>query len=82
MTSTGRHHSDDGVDMTFEERRHDELTRAPKSDPGDDAPRVKVSKTAAGHVRIDVADTAAVRPGKTDRRGKTGHQGGGGHQED
>jgi hypothetical protein len=54
---------DDGVEMDFEERRRDELTRAPKSDPEDAAPRVEVSHNEHGDVRIDVADTAAVRPG-------------------
>jgi hypothetical protein len=63
MSEPDRDHLDDGVDMTFEERRVDELTRAPKSDPEDAAPRVTVEHTDGGNVRIHVADTAAVRPG-------------------
>lgn len=63
MSEPDRDHLDDGVDMDFAARRHDELTRAPKSDPGDDAPRVEVEHDADGTVRIEVADTAAVRPG-------------------
>lgn len=48
--------------MTDDEKRTDQLTRAPKSDPGDAAPRIETTKR--GKVtRIDVADTAAVRPG-------------------
>jgi hypothetical protein len=54
---------DDGVDMTFAERRHDELTRAPKSDESDAAPRITTEDRGDGMTRIDVADTAAVRPG-------------------
>lgn len=48
------------------EARREELTRAPKSDPGDAAPRVELSEGTDGATRIDVADTAAVRPGKPD----------------
>lgn len=50
--------------MTFEEKRHDQLTRAPKSDESDAAPRIAVSKSPSGTTRIDVADTAKVTPGK------------------
>lgn len=46
--------------------RRDELTRAPKSDPEDAAPRIELSEGTDGATRIDVADTAAVRPGKPD----------------
>ncbi len=57
--------------MTAEEladtaARREELTRAPKSDPEDAAPRITVSEGTNGATRIDVADTAAVRPGKPD----------------
>ncbi|KQO64413.1 hypothetical protein [Curtobacterium sp. Leaf261] len=55
--------TDDGVDMTFEERRHDELTRAPKAVESDAAPRITTEDRGDGITRIDVADTAAVRPG-------------------
>lgn len=53
--------------MTFDEKRHDQLTRAPKSDESDAAPRITVSESPTGTTRIDVADTAKVRPGKADR---------------
>lgn len=48
------------------EARREELTRAPKSDPEDAAPRITTSEGRDGATRIDVADTAAVRPGKPD----------------
>jgi hypothetical protein len=48
------------------EARREELTRAPKSDPGDAAPRIRVSEGANGATRIDIAETAAVRPGAPD----------------
>ena len=54
-------------DMTFDEKRHDQLTRAPKSDESDAAPRIDVTESPEGVKRIDVADTAKVRPGKVDR---------------
>lgn len=63
MSAPDRDHLDDGVDMTFEERRHDTFRRMSGSDERDEAPRVEVEETASGDVRIDVADTAAVRPG-------------------
>ena len=46
------------------EARREELTRAPKSDPEDAAPRITLSEGTGGATRIDVADTAVVRPGK------------------
>ena len=60
--------SDDPTGMTDDEKRHDQLTRAPKSDPGDDAPRITAEDRGDGVTRIDVADTAAVRPGKGEPR--------------
>jgi hypothetical protein len=51
-------------DKTFDEKRHDQLTTAPKADEADAAPRVEVRQQADGVKRIDVADTAAVRPGE------------------
>ncbi|OIH95475.1 hypothetical protein [Curtobacterium sp. MCBA15_001] len=66
MSDADRDHLDDGVDMTFDERRHDTLRRMSGSDAGDEAPRVEVDEREDGTVRIDVADTAAVRPGGTD----------------
>ena len=46
------------------EKRHDELTRAPKSTEADAAPRIDVEKTDDDTTRIDIADTASVRPGR------------------
>ncbi|MBY0175083.1 multidrug transporter [Curtobacterium sp. MCJR17_055] len=63
MSAPDRDHLDDGVDMTFEERRHDTFRRMSGSDEHDEAPRVEVEETESGDVRIDVADSAAVRPG-------------------
>lgn len=54
--------------MTDEEKRHDQLTRAPKSDESDAAPRITTEKTESGATRIDVADTAAVRPGNPEKQ--------------
>lgn len=50
------------------EARREELTRAPKADPEDAAPRIHLSEGADGATRIDVADTAVVRPGKPDQK--------------
>lgn len=66
MSEPDRDHLDDGVDMTFDERRHDTLRRMSGSDAHDEDPRVEVDELDDGTVRIDVADTAAVRPGGTD----------------
>lgn len=49
-------------DMTDDEKRHDQLTTAPKATEADAAPRITTSEHE-GHTRIDIADTAAVRPG-------------------
>ena len=54
--------------MTDDEKRHDQLTRAPKSDPEDDDPRITVTELPGGAKRIDVADTAVVRPGNPDKQ--------------
>ena len=53
--------------MTDDEKRHDQLTRAPKSDESDAAPRITTRKVD-GVTRIDVAETAAVRPGNPDKQ--------------
>ena len=59
-------------DKEFEKNRRDQLTSAP-GDKWDDeaaaestAPRIEVTETESGATRIDVADTAAVRPGTTE----------------
>lgn len=49
--------------MSDDEKRIDQLTRAPKSDPEDAAPRITTTELDNGRTRIDVADTAVVRPG-------------------
>lgn len=54
----------DDIGMTDDEKRHDQLTRAPKSTEADAAPRITVETLPDGVHRIDVAETAAVRPGK------------------
>ncbi|THG32995.1 hypothetical protein [Naasia lichenicola] len=62
------------TDDDFEAKRRDQLTSAPGDKPdreGSDAeqsaaPRIETSETESGAVRIDIADTAAVRPGKSD----------------
>jgi hypothetical protein len=48
------------------DERREELTRAPEADPSDAAPRIELSEGEGGATRIDVADTAAVRPGGGD----------------
>lgn len=55
--------------MSADEKRHDELTSAPKSSESDADPRITVTETSGGAKRIDVADTAAVRPGNPDKQG-------------
>lgn len=49
-------------EMTAEEKRRDQLLRAENSTESDAAPRIAVSEHD-GNTRIDIADTAAVRPG-------------------
>jgi len=55
-------------DMTDDEKRHDQLTTAPKASEEDAAPRIEVTEHN-GVKRIDVADTAVVRPGNPDKQG-------------
>ena len=55
-------------DMTDDEKRHDQLTRAPKSSEEDAAPRIVTTEEPGGVTRIDVADTAVVRPGNPDKQ--------------
>ncbi len=57
---------DEPKQLTDPEEREEQLTRAPKSGPEDAAPRVELSTGTGGATRIDVADTAVVRPGKPD----------------
>jgi hypothetical protein len=46
------------------EERREEMLRAPKSSPEDAAPRIELSEGTDGATRVDVAETAVVRPGK------------------
>jgi len=55
-------------EMTDDEKRHDQLTRAPKSSEEDAAPRIVTTEGSDGVTRIDVADTAVVRPGNPDKQ--------------
>ncbi|PRY69684.1 hypothetical protein B0I08_102361 [Glaciihabitans tibetensis] len=55
-------------EMSDEDKRHDQLTTAPKSEESDAAPRVDITERADGPTRIDVRDDAVVRPGKTTGR--------------
>ena len=50
------------------EERREELTRAPKSDPEDAAPRITATTQSGGPTRIDIAETAVVRPGRGEPR--------------
>ncbi|WP_420369109.1 hypothetical protein [Curtobacterium sp. L1-20] len=77
MTKPDHDHLDDGVDMSFEERRQDTFRRMSGSDEHDADPRVEVSRSEDGDVRIDVADTAAVRPGGSRREATDDGQGAG-----
>ncbi|MEV7618809.1 multidrug transporter [Microbacterium sp. NPDC089321] len=49
-------------DMTHEQKLRDQFLRAEHSTEADAAPRIEVSEHD-GNTRIDIADTAAVRPG-------------------
>lgn len=50
------------AEMTPEEKRRDQLLAAPDAVEADAAPRIEVSEHN-GNTRIDIAETAAVRPG-------------------
>lgn len=63
MTDATRDSDDE---MTFEEKRHDQLTSAPDAVEADAAPRIEVTETPEGHTRIDWRDDAPVRPGGGD----------------
>jgi hypothetical protein len=59
-------HDEDQV-RDFDEKRHEQLTTAPKAVESDADPRVDVTEREDGVTRIDVADTASVRPGQPTR---------------
>lgn len=52
------------TEKSHDEKRHDQLTTAPKATEADAAPRIEVEELSDGTTRIDIADTAAVRPGR------------------
>ncbi|WP_255546060.1 hypothetical protein [Glaciihabitans sp. dw_435] len=52
--------------MSDEEKRHDQLTTAPKADESDAAPRIDITEKPDGVTRIDVREDAKYRPGGTD----------------
>lgn len=56
--------------MSDEEKRHDELTTAPKAVESDADPRIDITEKADGVTRIDVRDDAVVRPGRAEDRKK------------
>lgn len=62
MNDTTKNGDADDTQMTKEEKRRDQLLAAPDSVESDAAPRIEVSEHD-GNTRIDIADTAAVRPG-------------------
>jgi hypothetical protein len=65
MGATDRESTDK---MSAEEKRHDQLTVAPKSDESDANPRVEITDTGDGVKHVEVTDVAKVRPGKTTGR--------------
>jgi hypothetical protein len=60
--------TDDPTGMTDDEKRRDQLLRLSGSTEEDAAPRITVEETDEGVTRIDIADTAAVRPGDPDNK--------------
>jgi len=52
-------------EQSFDEKRHDELTAAPKATEADAAPRIEVTEKD-GITRVDWRDDAEVRPGKAE----------------
>ena len=56
------------TDMTDDEKRRDQLLRLSGSTEEDAAPRITIEEKSDGVTRIDVAETAAVRPGDPDNK--------------
>ena len=56
------------TDMTDDEKRRDQLLRLSGSTEEDAAPRITVEETHDGIKRIDIAETAAVRPGDPENK--------------
>jgi hypothetical protein len=60
--------ADDPTGMTDDEKRRDQLLRLSGSTEEDAAPRITVEETDEGVTRIDIAETAAVRPGDPENK--------------
>ena len=58
----------DDTGMTDDEKRRDQLLRLSGSTEADAAPRITIEEKEDGVTRIDVADTAAVRPGDPENK--------------
>ena len=68
MSDSNETPTDDSTGMTDEEKRRDQLLRLSGSTEEDAAPRITVEETDEGITRIDIADTAAVRPGDPENK--------------
>jgi hypothetical protein len=53
-------------DPDHDDKRHDQLTSAPRATEEDAAPRIRVSETEDGTKRIDWRDDADISPGTSD----------------
>lgn len=51
-----------------DDERAEEMTRAPQASPEDAAPRIELGEGPGGATRIDIADSAVVRPGRPEPR--------------
>lgn len=54
--------------LTDPDERAEQLTAAPKADPEDADERIELHEGTDGATRIEIADTAVVRPGKPEPR--------------
>jgi len=68
MSDSNETPTDDSTGMTDDEKRRDQLLRLSGSTEEDAAPRITVEETDEGITRIDIADTAAVRPGDPENK--------------
>jgi hypothetical protein len=68
MSDSNETPTDDSTGMTDDEKRRDQLLRLSGSTEEDAAPRITVEETDEGVTRIDIADTAAVRPGDPENK--------------
>ena len=60
--------ADDTTGMTDDEKRRDQLLRLSGSTEEDAAPRITTTELQGGATRIDVAETAVVRPGNPEKQ--------------